>query len=257
LNKQNPDVQIKLGDYTLNVGSREAPHARRYTRHHRYGIFMAEGPNDFLMAGNNVQVSFTPNTPGPPIAGLAWQDRAGSRTANGFAPASWAVTIRCSDTTSRISSPWSIGQRGALSTASKAFRKSSFTVINSLRGGLARAIAAWKPSQSQAACRGACSREGHLRCRKTVAIPASDLPRRAGGRLHHHDVNFSLGSVNRRPPICRSTIQRATTSFDIVRAIAVAVLMIGMQLIALFGALHYAKPPRRRRSTRRTPLPKS
>jgi hypothetical protein len=39
-----------------------------------YGIFMAEGPNDFLMAGNNVEISFTPNTPGPPIAGLAWQE---------------------------------------------------------------------------------------------------------------------------------------------------------------------------------------
>ena len=35
---------------------------------------MAEDPDDFLMAGNNVQVTFTPNTPGPPIAGLAWQE---------------------------------------------------------------------------------------------------------------------------------------------------------------------------------------
>jgi hypothetical protein len=75
LTKQNPDVEIKLGDYTLNVGLTRSPRAPDVVPDIiGYGIFMAEGPNDYLMAGNNIQVTFTPNTPGPPIAGLAWQE---------------------------------------------------------------------------------------------------------------------------------------------------------------------------------------
>jgi len=75
LTKQNPDVQIKLGDYTLNVGLTRSPRAPDVVPDIiGYGIFMAEGPNDYLIAGNNIQVTFTPNTPGPPIAGLAWQE---------------------------------------------------------------------------------------------------------------------------------------------------------------------------------------
>jgi len=35
---------------------------------------MLEGPGEYLMAGTNVQVVFSPNTPGPPIAGIAWQE---------------------------------------------------------------------------------------------------------------------------------------------------------------------------------------
>ena len=75
VNKQNPTMQVKLGDYTLNVTMQRDP--RTYSNIPdvtAYGIFMLEGPNDYLMAGNNLQVTFTPNTPGPPIAGLAWQE---------------------------------------------------------------------------------------------------------------------------------------------------------------------------------------
>jgi hypothetical protein len=39
-----------------------------------YAIVMLEGPGEYLMAGTNVQVVFSPNTPGPPIAGIAWQE---------------------------------------------------------------------------------------------------------------------------------------------------------------------------------------
>jgi hypothetical protein len=75
VNKQDPVMQVKLGDYTLNVTMQRDP--RTYSNIPdvtAYGIFMLEGPNDYLMAGNNLQVTFTPNTPGPPIAGLAWQE---------------------------------------------------------------------------------------------------------------------------------------------------------------------------------------
>jgi len=68
-------MQIKLGDYTLSVSLQRDPRAYNVVPDLTgYGIFMLEGPNDYLMAGNNIEVTFTPNTPGPPIAGLAWQE---------------------------------------------------------------------------------------------------------------------------------------------------------------------------------------
>jgi hypothetical protein len=36
-----------------------------------YGIFIATGPDEFYMAGNGLTITFSPNSPGPPIAGLA------------------------------------------------------------------------------------------------------------------------------------------------------------------------------------------
>jgi hypothetical protein len=87
LNRQTPDQQIRLGDYVLNVG---------LTRNRRtpgvvpdvtgYGIFMASGPDEYLLAGDNLQITFTPSTPGPPIAGIARQE-------NGhFENGKWVVT---------------------------------------------------------------------------------------------------------------------------------------------------------------------
>jgi hypothetical protein len=36
-----------------------------------YAIAIADGPDAFYVAGRNIQVTFSPNTPGPQIAGLA------------------------------------------------------------------------------------------------------------------------------------------------------------------------------------------
>jgi hypothetical protein len=87
LNKQNPDRQIQLGGYTLNVGlqrNRRTPDVVPDAT--GYAIFMATGPDEFLLAGDYVQVTFTPNTPGPPIAGIAHQE-------NGrFEDGKWVVT---------------------------------------------------------------------------------------------------------------------------------------------------------------------
>jgi hypothetical protein len=75
VNKQNPNMRIKLGDYILNVTVQRDPRTYSVVPDLTgYGIFMLEGPNDYLMAGNNIEVTFTPGTPGPPIAGLAWQE---------------------------------------------------------------------------------------------------------------------------------------------------------------------------------------
>ena len=75
VNKQNPLMQVDLGDYTLSVTLQRDPRSYDSVPDMTgYGIFMLEGPNDYLMAGNNTQVTFTPRTSGPPIAGLAWQE---------------------------------------------------------------------------------------------------------------------------------------------------------------------------------------
>ena len=87
LNRQKPDQQIELGDYILNVSlprNRRAPAVAPDVT--GYGIFMATGPDEYLVAGNNLQITFTPNTPGPPIAGIARQEN--GRFENG----KWVVT---------------------------------------------------------------------------------------------------------------------------------------------------------------------
>jgi hypothetical protein len=87
LDRQKPEQQIQLGDYILNVGlprNRRAPDVVPDLT--GYGIFMATGPDEYLLAGDNLQITFTPNTPGPPIAGIARQE-------NGhFENGRWVIT---------------------------------------------------------------------------------------------------------------------------------------------------------------------
>jgi hypothetical protein len=91
LNKDNPNTEIKLGGYILHValwgwGSRgvsDVPIGHGATTLKAldvvpdltgYGIFMATGPDEFLMAGDNAQIVFSPDTPGPEFVGLAEQE---------------------------------------------------------------------------------------------------------------------------------------------------------------------------------------
>lgn len=88
LDKKRPEQRIQLGGYTLTTGlihdffgfSEDKPDVPAY------GIFMATGPDEFLMAGDNLQISFTPTTPGPPIASVALQE------AGRFENGKWVVT---------------------------------------------------------------------------------------------------------------------------------------------------------------------
>ena len=88
LDKNRPEQRIQLGGYTLTTGvihdffgfSEDKPDVPAY------GIFMATGPDEFLMAGDNLQISFTPTTPGPPIASVAVQE------AGRFENGKWVVT---------------------------------------------------------------------------------------------------------------------------------------------------------------------
>jgi hypothetical protein len=75
LDKQRPDEQVKLGNYILNVGLPRSRGAENVVPDLiGYGLFMALGPDEYLVAGNNVVITFTPDSPGPPIAGLGGQE---------------------------------------------------------------------------------------------------------------------------------------------------------------------------------------
>ena len=74
-----PSQRVQLGDYTLNVfasrARRPMPAGPDYPQSPQvgtpHGIFLAAGPDEFYMAGSGVTVTFAPNSPGPPMAGLA------------------------------------------------------------------------------------------------------------------------------------------------------------------------------------------
>ncbi len=70
LNKENPSENPQMGDYTLEVTLRRR---RRSTAVPASGyciIIMIE-PDEFVVAGNDIQITFFANTPGPEIVGLA------------------------------------------------------------------------------------------------------------------------------------------------------------------------------------------
>ena len=103
LNKDAPDTDIHLGGYTLHAtlggwGRRNVSEVPIGFNGNAlrgldvvpdvpgYAIFMATGPDEFLMAGDNVQVTFSPDTPGPGFVGLAEQD------AGHFENGKWVTT---------------------------------------------------------------------------------------------------------------------------------------------------------------------
>jgi beta-galactosidase GanA len=79
LEELTPSQRIRLGDYTLNVspggprrifpGEPASPEAPRAQSPH--GVFIASAPDEFYLAGSGLTVTFSANTPGPPIVGLA------------------------------------------------------------------------------------------------------------------------------------------------------------------------------------------
>ena len=73
----DPPQKIQVGNYTLEVAFRGPADPRLLGRHRRSpppsaaAIFIATGPDEYFAAGSGVSVTFSPNTPGPPLAGLA------------------------------------------------------------------------------------------------------------------------------------------------------------------------------------------
>ncbi|MCX6320647.1 MAG: DUF5597 domain-containing protein [Bacteroidia bacterium] len=69
----NKSEEIILGDYKLLV---ELVRNRRSTSvpEQGYGIIINSSSDEYIIYGNNIQVSFSPNTPGPAIAAIAQLD---------------------------------------------------------------------------------------------------------------------------------------------------------------------------------------
>ncbi|MGD0872710.1 MAG: DUF5597 domain-containing protein [Bryobacteraceae bacterium] len=79
LEESTPSQRVRLGDYTLNVsgsgprrilpGEPVSPEAPRGPSPH--GIFIAAAPDEFYMAGSGLTITFSADTPGPRLVGLA------------------------------------------------------------------------------------------------------------------------------------------------------------------------------------------
>jgi len=68
LEELTPSQRLRLGEYTLNISRRTLPSGVASAPH---GIFIATGPDEYYMAGSGLTVTFSPETSGPPIVGLA------------------------------------------------------------------------------------------------------------------------------------------------------------------------------------------
>jgi len=86
LNKGHQTVDIDLGGYTVNVDLTRNRRAPDIVPEVGYAILIASGPDEFFVAGSDVQVTFLPTTSGPPIAGLARVE------AGRFEDGRWVVT---------------------------------------------------------------------------------------------------------------------------------------------------------------------
>ena len=79
LGPSDPPRKVAVGNYTLLVGASSRPRpaapggapSPQPAQPPAAAIFIAAGPDEYFAAGSGVSVVFSPNTPGPPLAGLA------------------------------------------------------------------------------------------------------------------------------------------------------------------------------------------
>ena len=69
LNTQLPKKDIALGNYVVNIDLQR--NRRNPVPALGYALVISVGPDEYFILGHEVQIIFTPNTPGPEIAGLA------------------------------------------------------------------------------------------------------------------------------------------------------------------------------------------
>jgi hypothetical protein len=69
LNTQLPKQDIALGNYVVNIDLQRS--RRNPVPTLGYALVISVGPDEYFILGHEVQIIFTPNTPGPEIAGLA------------------------------------------------------------------------------------------------------------------------------------------------------------------------------------------
>jgi hypothetical protein len=86
LNRSDQMTDLNLGGYKVNVNLSRNRRAPDVIPDIGYAIVIASGQDEFYVAGNDVQVTFLPTTPGAPIAGLARVE------AGRFEKGKWVVT---------------------------------------------------------------------------------------------------------------------------------------------------------------------
>jgi hypothetical protein len=70
LNKNNPVQNITIGGYNLEVNLRRTRYGTSKLKS-AYGLIINSGPDEFIMSGVNLEVTFKPAGPGPQMAGFA------------------------------------------------------------------------------------------------------------------------------------------------------------------------------------------
>jgi hypothetical protein len=86
LNTAQPSQQIGLGDYTITCSLRRSTRDQSVLAELGYALVMADGAEEFIVAGSDVQLTFRPRTPGPPIAGI------GDAELGSFVDGKWVAT---------------------------------------------------------------------------------------------------------------------------------------------------------------------
>lgn len=71
LNAGHPSERMVLGDYTLEFALRKNRRTGAAVAELGYALALALGPDEYLIAANDVQVTFTPRAPDSTIAGIA------------------------------------------------------------------------------------------------------------------------------------------------------------------------------------------
>jgi len=71
LNAKKQTQEIQLGNYKLKVELWRNRRNPEQVAELGYGIFIAVGPDEYVISGSDIKVTFTPTSAGPPIAGLA------------------------------------------------------------------------------------------------------------------------------------------------------------------------------------------
>ncbi|MBB5066282.1 DUF5597 domain-containing protein [Granulicella mallensis] len=93
LNVGQLSQSIAVGNYTITVSTVQT---RRSTAvasttaeaAPAYAMMIATGPDEYVIAASNTEITFSPNTPGPPVAGLA-QVQAGHFAEGVWVPGRW------------------------------------------------------------------------------------------------------------------------------------------------------------------------
>jgi hypothetical protein len=86
LNSAQSSQQIGLGDYTITCELRRSTRDQSVQAELGYALVMADGADTFIAAGSDVQLTFRPRTPGPPIAGI------GDAELGSFVDGKWVAT---------------------------------------------------------------------------------------------------------------------------------------------------------------------